>query len=134
MKHLKAAVKDPLFQQQLTPSYRVGCKRILTSDDYYTALAQPNVRLVASGLKQVRSLVMRHRNANRCRDELMCKRLSFGTVGTTSTARNSSCGLGRSVLLHKAFMATAWSQGPDLLAQHQPGALPSRCVAPGRMV
>ncbi|PNS19493.1 Thiol-specific monooxygenase [Sphaceloma murrayae] len=36
---------DPDIRSLLTPSYSPGCKRILISDDYYPALAQPNVRL-----------------------------------------------------------------------------------------
>ena len=31
----------------LTPDYEIGCKRILLSDDYFPALQQPNVELVA---------------------------------------------------------------------------------------
>lgn len=53
VRHMKRAVKDPKLRQQLIPDYSVGCKRILGSDDYYPALAQPNVHLVASGLKEV---------------------------------------------------------------------------------
>lgn len=53
LKHMKASIKDPKLQQQLTPTYSLGCKRILVSDDYYAALSQPNVKLVTSGLKQV---------------------------------------------------------------------------------
>ncbi|WP_340560810.1 flavin-containing monooxygenase [Streptomyces sp. GSL17-111] len=52
--HMKRAVKDPEMRRQLTPDYRIGCKRILLSNSYYPALAQDNVDLVASGLKEVR--------------------------------------------------------------------------------
>ncbi|MEE1929480.1 NAD(P)/FAD-dependent oxidoreductase [Streptomyces sp. TRM 70351] len=52
--HLRRAVKDPHTRAQLTPDYRIGCKRILLSNSYYPALAQDNVDLVASGLKEVR--------------------------------------------------------------------------------
>ncbi|MEU2516724.1 flavin-containing monooxygenase [Streptomyces syringium] len=52
--HLRRAVKDPALRAKLTPDYRLGCKRILLSSDYYPALAQPNVDLVASGLAEVR--------------------------------------------------------------------------------
>jgi cation diffusion facilitator CzcD-associated flavoprotein CzcO len=53
IKHMRAAVSDPQLQQQLTPQYSLGCKRILASDDYYPALAADNVRLVPAGIKQV---------------------------------------------------------------------------------
>ncbi|WP_016909016.1 flavin-containing monooxygenase [Streptomyces xiaopingdaonensis] len=52
--HMKRAVKDPATRRKLTPDYRIGCKRILLSNNYYPALAEPNVDLVDSGLKQVR--------------------------------------------------------------------------------
>ncbi|MBW1604419.1 NAD(P)/FAD-dependent oxidoreductase [Streptomyces sp. JJ66] len=52
--HMKRVIKDPVLRRQLTPDYRIGCKRILLSNSYYPALAQPNVDLVASGLREVR--------------------------------------------------------------------------------
>ena len=52
--NMRKAIKDPELQAKLTPSYRIGCKRILLSSTYYPALAQPNVDVVASGLKEVR--------------------------------------------------------------------------------
>ena len=48
------AIKDPALRAKLTPDYRIGCKRILLSNTYYPALAQPNVDVVASGLTEVR--------------------------------------------------------------------------------
>ncbi|GAA3302510.1 hypothetical protein GCM10020295_48510 [Streptomyces cinereospinus] len=36
------------------PDYRIGCKRILLSSEYYPALARPNVDVVAGGLREVR--------------------------------------------------------------------------------
>jgi cation diffusion facilitator CzcD-associated flavoprotein CzcO len=49
-RHLAAQVPDPALRAALTPTYRAGCKRILLSDDYYPALRQPNVELVAAGV------------------------------------------------------------------------------------
>ncbi|KWT61049.1 cyclohexanone monooxygenase [Streptomyces albus subsp. albus] len=56
--HMKRAVKDPALRAKLTPDYRIGCKRILLSNTYYPALTQPNVDVVASGLKEVRGKVL----------------------------------------------------------------------------
>ncbi|WP_314413034.1 flavin-containing monooxygenase [Streptomyces kroppenstedtii] len=47
------AIKDPELRAKLTPSYRIGCKRILLSSTYYPALAKPNVDVVASGLREI---------------------------------------------------------------------------------
>lgn len=52
--NIARAIKDPALRAKLTPSYRIGCKRILLSSTYYPALAEPNVDVVASGLTEVR--------------------------------------------------------------------------------
>ncbi|MFI9616682.1 flavin-containing monooxygenase [Streptomyces sp. NPDC052023] len=53
-RNMARAVKDPALRAKLTPGYRIGCKRILLSSEYYPALARPNVDVVASGLSEVR--------------------------------------------------------------------------------
>lgn len=52
--HLKHQVPDPVLREQLTPDYRIGCKRILISNDFYPALAAPNSALVTSPITEVR--------------------------------------------------------------------------------
>lgn len=52
-KHLRDQVADPVLRDKLTPDYAVGCKRVLFSNNYYPALAQPNVEVVAAGVKEV---------------------------------------------------------------------------------
>lgn len=52
--NMARAIRDPRLRAKLTPSYRIGCKRILLSNAYYPALAEPNVDVVASGLAEVR--------------------------------------------------------------------------------
>jgi cation diffusion facilitator CzcD-associated flavoprotein CzcO len=51
--HLHRQVKDPEKRRQLTPTYLPGCKRLLPSDDFYPAVAQPNVQIVTSGIARV---------------------------------------------------------------------------------
>jgi cation diffusion facilitator CzcD-associated flavoprotein CzcO len=53
-RHLERSVPDPLLRAKLTPDYRIGCKRILISNDYLPSLTQPNVGLVAAGVTEVR--------------------------------------------------------------------------------
>ncbi|HEX4462202.1 MAG TPA: NAD(P)/FAD-dependent oxidoreductase [Polyangia bacterium] len=50
---LKRQVADPQLRARLTPSYRIGCKRVLVSDDYLPALAQPNVDVVTDAITAV---------------------------------------------------------------------------------
>jgi cation diffusion facilitator CzcD-associated flavoprotein CzcO len=53
-RHLKRSVADPVLRAKLTPNYLMGCKRVLISNDYLPALAQPNVELVTDGIAEVR--------------------------------------------------------------------------------
>jgi cation diffusion facilitator CzcD-associated flavoprotein CzcO len=54
MAHMRKQVKDPALREKLTPDYRIGCKRILPTDEWYPALAQPNVEVVAEGITEIR--------------------------------------------------------------------------------
>ena len=51
--NMAKSITDPDLRAKLTPDYIMGCKRILLSNDYYPALAQPNVDVVAAGLAKV---------------------------------------------------------------------------------
>jgi cation diffusion facilitator CzcD-associated flavoprotein CzcO len=51
--HLRHQVRDPALRRALTPSYALGCKRLLLSDDYYPALTQPNVEVITSPLRAI---------------------------------------------------------------------------------
>ncbi len=50
---LHTQVADPQLRKKLTPDYLIGCKRILISNDYYPALAKPNVELVVERIQRV---------------------------------------------------------------------------------
>ena len=54
-RHLEKSIADPALRAKLTPSWRIGCKRILLSNDYLPALAQPNVEVVTEGIAEVRA-------------------------------------------------------------------------------
>lgn len=45
---LAREVHDPKRRAQLVPDYRVGCKRLMVSDDYYPVFNRPDVKLVTS--------------------------------------------------------------------------------------
>ena len=53
-KHMEGAITDPVMRAQLTPTYNLGCKRVLPSNDYYPAIARPNVRLVTEKIIEFR--------------------------------------------------------------------------------
>ncbi|MFP2932446.1 flavin-containing monooxygenase [Pyxidicoccus sp. 3LG] len=54
VRHLKASVPDPALRAKLTPSYTLGCKRILISDDYLPALTRENVDVITEPIREVR--------------------------------------------------------------------------------
>ena len=45
-RYLKKTVKDPWLRRQLTPDFRIGCKRVLMTSDYYPALQKDNCELI----------------------------------------------------------------------------------------
>ncbi len=51
--HLATQVQDEALRAKLTPSYPIGCKRILASDRYFPALQQSHVSLVTEGIKEI---------------------------------------------------------------------------------
>ena len=50
---IDAAIDDPELRAAVTPDYKVGCKRILLSNDYYPALARENVDVVTEPIARV---------------------------------------------------------------------------------
>jgi cation diffusion facilitator CzcD-associated flavoprotein CzcO len=52
-RHIKRQVPDPELRAKLTPTYAIGCKRILPSNDWYPAITKPNVDVVTSGIREV---------------------------------------------------------------------------------
>jgi cation diffusion facilitator CzcD-associated flavoprotein CzcO len=55
LRHMRKQIPDhPELRAKLTPGYRMGCKRILMSNTYYKALAQPNAAVVTDPITEVR--------------------------------------------------------------------------------
>jgi cation diffusion facilitator CzcD-associated flavoprotein CzcO len=54
-RYLEKSVADPALRARLTPDYRLGCKRILPTNDYYPALQRDNVELVTDGIAEIRA-------------------------------------------------------------------------------
>ena len=49
----KHQVRDPEKFRHLIPDYKIGCKRILISNDWYSAVDQSHVELVSTGIERV---------------------------------------------------------------------------------
>jgi cation diffusion facilitator CzcD-associated flavoprotein CzcO len=61
-RHLHQHVQDPALRAALTPRYRMGCKRILPSNDFYPALTRANVELVTDPIDRVEPTGVRTRD------------------------------------------------------------------------
>ncbi|MGH8973327.1 MAG: flavin-containing monooxygenase [Acidimicrobiia bacterium] len=51
---LRRQVRDPELRAKLTPNYRMGCKRIIVTDDFHPALTKPNVSVVTDRITEIR--------------------------------------------------------------------------------
>jgi cation diffusion facilitator CzcD-associated flavoprotein CzcO len=54
LRHLRRQVPDRELRRRLTPTYRIGCKRVLLSDNYLPALGRENVEVVTDAIREVR--------------------------------------------------------------------------------
>lgn len=52
---LRLEVRSPETRKMLLPDYRVGCKRLMVSDEYYPTFNCPNVELVTQPFQQLTS-------------------------------------------------------------------------------
>jgi len=52
-KEYLSTVRDPVLRAKLTPSYKVGCKRLVMSHRFYDDIQKPNVALVTEPISRV---------------------------------------------------------------------------------
>jgi cation diffusion facilitator CzcD-associated flavoprotein CzcO len=53
-RQLRRQIPSAELRARLTPAYAIGCKRVLLSNDYYPALARPNVELISAPIREIR--------------------------------------------------------------------------------
>ncbi len=56
---LRAQVGNPQLRDALTPRYAIGCKRVLMSNNYFAAFAQPKVQLVQQAVQAMETGVLK---------------------------------------------------------------------------
>jgi cation diffusion facilitator CzcD-associated flavoprotein CzcO len=54
LEFIERSIDDPAIRAAVTPSYVIGCKRVLFSNDYYPSLNRDNVELVTDHIAEVR--------------------------------------------------------------------------------
>ena len=52
-RYIRREIDDPILQKKLIPNYPMGAKRLLFSDEYYTALNRKNVEVLTDGIDQI---------------------------------------------------------------------------------
>lgn len=119
--NIRRSVKDPELRAKLTPDFRAGCKRILMSNDYYPALARPNVDVVTDGIAEVRPHAVVTRDASGRETEHEVDTIILGTgfhVSDPPVARRIFDAEGRSLSDHwgtdvQAFRGTTVAGFPN---------------------
>ncbi|KQT94447.1 4-hydroxyacetophenone monooxygenase [Marmoricola sp. Leaf446] len=51
--NIRRGISDPALREAVTPDFKLGCKRVLISNEYYPALAQDHVELVTDRIARV---------------------------------------------------------------------------------
>lgn len=91
--HLAAQIKDPTLRAKLTPDYAMGCKRVLISNDFYPALARPNVTLQTSNVAEIRPHAILARDGTEYPADVIIYGTGFHTTDSfsaiTITGRNN---------------------------------------------
>ena len=100
---LRDAVDDPQVRAALTPTYRIGCKRILLSNDYWPTFNRPDVTLVTDPVVRVEPDAVVTASGDRHAVDAVVLATGFDVRGTYE--RIDLRGLGGRTL------ADAWSDG-----------------------
>lgn len=53
LRQITSAIEDPELRRKVTPSDEIGCKRVMLTDEWYPALAEPNVDVVSERIEAV---------------------------------------------------------------------------------
>ena len=101
---LESQVEDPVLRHRLLPTYPIGCKRVLVSDDYYPALTRPNVDLVTAGIHSFTPRGIRTRDGEEIELDAVVFATGFDSQALVAPMRIEGAG-GRS-------LDEAWAGGP----------------------
>lgn len=103
--HINKQVTDLAMRADVTPDYKIGCKRILISNDWYPALQRDNVELIADGPARItENAVVTHDGRTIEVDAIVCAtgfKVPSRAAPFPMTGRN---GLG---------LDTAWNDGAE---------------------
>lgn len=102
--YLEASIADPKLRAALTPDYPVGCKRVLVSDDFYAALAQPHAAVVTEPISRITPGGIETRDGAHHKFDVIV----WGTGFETTSILGALDVTGRNAVR----LQDAWAQGP----------------------
>ncbi len=102
---LRRQVADPVLRRKLTPTYALGCKRVLLTNDWLPTLTRPNVDVVTTGIAEVRA----HSIVDTDGVERPVDAIIFGTGFRVSDLIPRGTVTGRD----GADLAGGWTRGPE---------------------
>ncbi|KAJ4984098.1 hypothetical protein SVAN01_10386 [Stagonosporopsis vannaccii] len=71
---------QPDLWEKLTPNYNPGCKRVIISDDYYPAIANPKTTLETNGIKRITETGIEMQNGTHHEHDMIVLATGFRTV------------------------------------------------------
>jgi cation diffusion facilitator CzcD-associated flavoprotein CzcO len=103
--HMRRQVPDAALRERLTPTYPLGCKRLIYSNDYLRSFSRPNTELVTDAISHFTATgIVTADGRERTIDALVCA-TGFETVQLLSTLTVTGAG-GRT-------LREAWCEGPE---------------------
>ncbi|MDH2416153.1 NAD(P)/FAD-dependent oxidoreductase [Nocardioides sp. CER19] len=124
--HLAAQIEDDELRAKLTPDYEIGCKRILSSNAYFPAMAQPHVRLETAALSSIEGSRAISAHGNSYEVDALIFATGFETYDLPSSHRVLGRG-GRSLAEHwgdggmQAYDSISVAGFPNLFLLNGPG-------------
>jgi cation diffusion facilitator CzcD-associated flavoprotein CzcO len=105
--NIRRGIKDPALRERVTPADVPGCKRVMLTDDWYPALARPDVDLVTEGIEAITPTGVRTRDGReRTADAIV---LATGFKSHAFVAPMEITGSGGRTLAHEwADVASAY--------------------------
>jgi cation diffusion facilitator CzcD-associated flavoprotein CzcO len=80
-RQIKAAIDDPELRSRVMPNDEFGCKRVMLTDEWYPALAQPNVELVSERIAEITPAGIRDGNGVEREADVLVLATGFSTHG-----------------------------------------------------
>lgn len=78
-RQVELAIDDPELRRKVMPTDEFGCKRVMLTDEWYPALAQPNVDLVSERIAEVTPTGIRDRSGVERRADVLILATGFSS-------------------------------------------------------